>query len=132
MARRMTLEGAVVHGVAEIMPYSNGLKRNIVQCLEDFNIPLYLSTTVIKTIGRNRLEKIVLAKVDENLKPIAGSEWEVECDCLLLSVGLIPELRLFDDLPIIQDPATKSARVNESYETNLPRLLCLRQRFACA
>ena len=120
MARRMTLEGAVVHGVAEIMPYSNGLKRNIVQCLEDFNIPLYLSTTVVKTIGRNRLEKIVLAKVDENLKPIAGSEWEVECDCLLLSVGLIPELRLFDDLPIIQDPATKSARVNESYETNLP------------
>lgn len=120
MARRMTLEGAVVHGVAEIMPYSNGLKRNIVQCLNDFDIPLYLSTTVVKTIGKNRLEKIVLAKVDEQLKPIPGTEWEEEVDCLLLSVGLIPELRLLDDLPIERDPSTKSVKVNESYETNLP------------
>lgn len=120
MARRMTLEGAVVHGVAEIMPYSNGLKRNIVQCLNDFDIPLYLSTTVVKTIGKQRLEKIVLAKVDEHLKPIPGTEWEVEVDCLLLSIGLIPELRLLDDLPIKRDPSTKSVCVNESYETNLP------------
>lgn len=120
MARRMTLEGAKVHGVAEIMPYSNGLKRNIVQCLEDFDIPLYLRTTVVKTIGKKRLEKIVLAKVDDKLHVIEGSEWEVACDCLLLSVGLIPDLRLFDDLPIQRDPSTKSARVNESYETNLP------------
>lgn len=120
MARRMTLEGAVVHGVAEIMPYSNGLKRNIVQCLNDFDIPLYLSTTVVRTIGKNRLEKIVLAKVDEQLKPIPNTEWEVEVDCLLLSVGLIPEIRLLDDLPLKRDPSTKSVKVNESYETNLP------------
>lgn len=120
MARRMTLEGAQVVGVAELMPYSNGLSRNIVQCLEDFNIPLYLSTTVTKIIGHSRLERIELCKVDENLKPIPESAWSVDVDTLLLSVGLIPEVTLFDSLPIQRDPKTKSVRVNESLEMSLP------------
>lgn len=119
MARRMTLEGAQVLGVAELMPYSNGLSRNIVQCLEDFDIPLYLSTTVTKIIGSSRLEKIQLSKVDENLKPIAGSEWEEEVDCLLLSIGLIPEITLFDKLNVEKDPRTKSVVVNECNEMTI-------------
>lgn len=120
MARRMTLEGATVLGVAELMPYSNGLSRNIVQCLEDFDIPLYLSTTVTKIMGKQRIEKIQLSKVDENLKPIVGSEWEVEVDCLLLSVGLIPEVTLLESLPIEMDRRTKSVVVNECNELTLP------------
>lgn len=120
MARRMALEGATVLGVAELMPYSNGLSRNIVQCLEDFDIPLYLSTTVTKIIGKPRIEKIELSKVDENLKPICGSEWEVDVDCLLLSVGLIPEITLLDHLPIEKDLRTKSVVVNECNEMTLP------------
>ena len=91
MARRLTLEGAKVLAVAEIMPFSGGLTRNIVQCLEDYDIPLYLNHTVIDIIGKERLEKVVIAKVDENRRPIAGTEMEYECDTLLLSVGLIPE-----------------------------------------
>lgn len=120
MARRMTLEGATVLGVAELMPYSNGLSRNIVQCLEDYDIPLYLSTTVTKIIGKPRIERIQLSKVDQNLKPIPGSEWEVEVDCLLLSVGLIPEITLLDHLPIEKDPHTKSVVVNECNEMSIP------------
>ena len=94
MARRMTLEGAKVHAVAEVLPYSGGLKRNIVQCLEDFDIPLYLSTTVVDIHGRERLEAVTLAQVDENRKPIPGTERRIPCDTLLLSVGLLPENEL--------------------------------------
>ncbi len=120
MARRMVLEGAIVHGVAEIMPYSNGLKRNLVQCLEDFDIPLYLNTTIVQTIGKERLEKIRLAKVDEQLTPISGTEWEIEVDTLLLAVGLVPELSLFDNLPIERDLKNGYVLVNEAYETSIP------------
>jgi len=91
MARRLTLEGAKVLAVAELMPFSGGLMRNIVQCLEDYDIPLYLSHTVVDIIGKDRVEKIIIAKVDENKKAIPGTEIEYECDTLLLSVGLIPE-----------------------------------------
>ena len=91
MARRMTLEGAKVEAVVELMPYSNGLNRNIVQCLNDYNIPLYLSHTVVNVQGNGRLEKVTIAKVDENRKPIEGTEKEFDVDTLLLSVGLIPE-----------------------------------------
>ena len=94
MARRMTLEGAKVHAVAEVMPYSGGLKRNIVQCLEDFGIPLYLSTTVVDIHGRERLEGVTLAQVDGNRRPIPGTERDIPCDTLLLSVGLLPENEL--------------------------------------
>ncbi|MGN1343947.1 MAG: NAD(P)/FAD-dependent oxidoreductase [Traorella sp.] len=120
MARRMVLEGASVIGVAEIMPYSNGLTRNIVQCLEDFDIPLYLSTTVTKIIGQNKIEKIELSKVDENLKPIVGSEWYVDVDCLLLSVGLLPEISLLDKLNVDRDSKTKSVKINECNEMSIP------------
>lgn len=119
MARRMTLEGAQVLGVAEIMPYSNGLSRNIVQCLEDYDIPLYLSTTVTRIIGSPRLEAIELSRVDENLKPIKGSEWLLDVDCLLLSVGLVPEVTLLNKLGVEKDPRTKSVVVNESGEMSL-------------
>ena len=94
MARRMTLEGAKVKGVIELMPYSNGLNRNIVQCLNDYNIPLYLSHTVTDIIGRDRLEKVIIAKVDKKGKIIKGTEIEFDVDTLLLSVGLIPENEL--------------------------------------
>ena len=91
MARRMSLEGAKVEGVVELMPYSNGLNRNIVQCLNDYDIPLYLSHTVIDIVGKERLQKVVIAEVDKNRRPIKGTEKEFEVDTLLLSVGLIPE-----------------------------------------
>lgn len=120
MARRMTLEGAKVLGVAELMPYSNGLMRNIVQCLEDFDIPLYLSHTVIDVQGKEHVEKITIAKVDENKKPIAGSEKEFEVDTLLLAVGLIPETSLAQEAGIQIDPKTKGAIVNERFETSIP------------
>lgn len=119
MARRMTLEGAKVLGVAEIQPYSNGLSRNIVQCLDDFNIPLYLSTTVTKIMGDKRIEKIELSQVDEHFQVIEGSQREVEVDCLLLSVGLIPEITLYSHLPLEKDPKTRSLIVNECNETTL-------------
>ena len=99
MARRMTLEGAKVHAVAEVMPYSGGLKRNIVQCLEDFDIPLYLSTTVVDIHGQERLEGVTLARVDENRRPIPGTERDIPCDTLLLSVGLLPENELSPSRP---------------------------------
>lgn len=125
MARRMTLEGAKVLGVAEIMPYSNGLNRNIVQCLNDFNIPLYLSHTVKKIIGKNRLEKIIISKVDENFNYIEGTDMEIACDTLLLSVGLIPSNPLLEKLNVKMHPRTKGPIVNECYQTSLPNV------FAC-
>lgn len=125
MARRMTLEGADVVGVAEIMPYSNGLARNIKQCLDDFDIPLYLSCTVSRTIGKNTLEAIELVDVDSNLKSIHGTERIVEVDCLLLSVGLIPEDTLLEDIEVKFDPRTKAVSVNEQYMTSVPGV------FAC-
>lgn len=91
MARRMTLEGAEVQAVVELMPFSGGLARNIAQCLNDYNIPLYLSHTVVDIKGKERVEGVTIAKVDENRRPIPGTEIEYECDTLLLSVGLIPE-----------------------------------------
>ncbi len=125
MARRMTLEGAKVIGVAELQPYSNGLARNIKQCLEDFDIPLYLSHTVEAVHGRDRLEYITLIEVDEKLKKIEGSEKRIDCDCLLLSVGLIPENTLIEDMGVKLDPRTKGAIVDDRYMTSLDGI------FAC-
>lgn len=124
MARRMKLEGAQVLGVAEIMPYSNGLTRNIVQCLNDFDIPLYLSHTVTNIVSdeKNRLSKIEVTKVDENFKAIAGSEMTFDVDTLLLSIGLIPDITILDDLDLEIDPKTKSVKVNQAYETSLEGL----------
>lgn len=119
MARRMTLEGAKVKAVAELMPYSGGLKRNIVQCLDDFGIPLKLSTTVVAIGGRERVESVTLAAVDENRKPIAGTEETIPCDTLLLSVGLIPENELSDSLGVRMSSAAKGPLVNEQMETDL-------------
>lgn len=118
MARRMTLEGAKVLRVCELMPYSGGLARNIAQCLDDFDIPLYLSHTVTEIRGRDRLEGVVVSKVDENRRPIAGSEEYVECDTLLLSVGLIPENELTREAEIAIDPVTGGAVVNQMRETS--------------
>lgn len=118
MARRMTLEGAKVKLVAELMPYSGGLKRNIVQCLDDFGIPLKLSHTVVDIRGKERVEAVVVAQVDENSRPIPGTEEEIPCDTLLLSCGLIPENELSDGLGVEMNPATSGPRVNESLETD--------------
>lgn len=125
MARRMTLEGAKVLGVAEIMPYSNGLERNIKQCLEDFNIPLYLSHTVTSCIGTSKLEKIIIQQVDNNLNPIPNTEKTFDVDTLLLSVGLIPETSLLTPLNISLDNKTKGAIINHQYMTNIDGI------FAC-
>lgn len=119
MARRMTLEGAKVKAVAEIMPKSGGLQRNIVQCLEDFRIPLILSHTVIDIRGRERLEGVTLAQVDKDLKPVAGTEEHYTCDTLLLSVGLIPENELTEALGARLNQATKGPAVNEALETSV-------------
>lgn len=118
MARRLTLEGAKVVLVAEIMPYSNGLKRNIAQCLDDYNIPLYLSTTVKEVRGKNRVDSIVISKVDENMNYISGSEQIIQCDTLILSVGLLPNVALMKPLSIPFSKA-KGPLVNSMYETNL-------------
>lgn len=120
MARRLTLEGAEVLAVAEIMSFSGGLTRNIVQCLEDYNIPLYLNHTVIDIIGKERLEKVIISKVDENKKPIPGTEIEYECDTLLLSIGLIPENDISKATGIDIDKRTNGPIVNELMETNIP------------
>ena len=117
MARRMVLEGAEVLGVAEIMPYSSGLPRNLQQCLYDFHIPLYLSHTVTKVFGKKRLEKIEVMEVDENRMPIAGSEQYYDVDTLLLSTGLIPENSLGEQAGISLDPSIKGPYVDESYMT---------------
>ena len=117
MARRMTLEGAKVKAVCELMPYSGGLTRNIVQCLEDFGIPLRLSCTVVKTHGKERLEGVTVANVDENLKPIPGTEEYIPCDTLMLSVGLIPENELSKNAGIELDRITNGPSVDEYRET---------------
>lgn len=118
MARRMSLEGARVHCVLELMPYSGGLKRNIVQCLEDYSIPLHLSHTVIDVKGKERVTSIVAAQVDENLQPIPGTEKEYKCDTLLLSVGLIPENEVSLSAGIEISPITNGPVVDEAMETS--------------
>lgn len=118
MARRMTLEGAKVKLVAEIMPYSGGLKRNIVQCLDDYGIPLKLNHTVIDIKGKERVESVTVAKVDENRRPIPGTEEEIACDTLLLSCGLIPENELSKEAGVFLNPVTSGPAVNESLETS--------------
>lgn len=125
MARRMTLEGANVKVVSEIMPYSGGLKRNIVQCLDDYNIPLKLSHTVIEIKGKERVEGVTLAQVDKKGKPIIGTEQEYTCDTLLLSVGLIPENELSNSIGIAMNDVTKGALVSNHFETNISGI------FAC-
>ncbi len=125
MARRMTLEGARVKVVAELMPYSGGLKRNIVQCLDDFDIPLKLEHTVVDIDGRDRVKGVTLAQVDENKNPIPGTEEYISCDTLLLSCGLIPENELTAELGAAMNPVTGGPLVNESLETNIPSV------FAC-
>ena len=125
MARRMTLEGANVKAVCELMPYSGGLKRNIVQCLDDFDIPLLLSHTVIDIKGKERVTSVVIAEVDDHSKPIPGTEQEIACDTLLLSCGLIPENELSREAGVAINPATNGPVVNESFETSIPGV------FAC-
>ena len=117
MARRMTLEGAKVHAVCEIMPYSSGLKRNIAQCLDDFDIPLYLNHTITKIEGDKRVTGVVISKVDENKKPIAGTEMHFDCDTVLFSIGLIPENELTKDAEIALSPRTRGAVVYQNRET---------------
>lgn len=119
MARRMTLEGAEVKVVAELMPYSGGLKRNIVQCLDDYGIPLKLSHTVVDIKGKERVEGVTLAEVDEQNRPISGTEEFYECDTLLLSVGLIPENELSGQMGVELSRVTSGPIVNESLETNM-------------
>lgn len=119
MARRMTLEGAKVEVVAEIMPYSGGLKRNIVQCLDDYGIPLKLSHTVVDIEGKERVEAVTIAKVGEDRKPIPGTEIRYECDTLLLSCGLLPENELSRSAGVSIDPVTQGPIVNDSLETSV-------------
>ena len=125
MARRMTLEGAKVLACVEVMPYSGGLNRNIVQCLHDYDIPLYLSHTVTDIRGKDRVEQVVVSEVDANRNPIPGTEMVFDCDTLLLSVGLIPENELTRQAGINIDPRTNGAVVYENMETSLPGV------FAC-
>lgn len=125
MARRMVLEGAEVLGVAEIMPYSNGLNRNIVQCLEDYNIPLYLHHTVKKIIGKDKIEKVIISPVDDNLNFIEGKDLEFEVDTLLLSVGLLPSNPLLLEIGVKMHPKTKGPIVDANYQTSVPGI------FAC-
>ena len=120
MARRMTLQGAKVLACVELMPYSSGLNRNIVQCLQDYGIPLYLSHTVIDIHGRERLTGVTVAKVDENRRPIPGTEMEFDCDTLLLSVGLIPENELSAGAGVDLSPVTSGAVVSDTLETSVP------------
>lgn len=125
MARRMTLEGAKVHAVAEVMPYSGGLKRNIVQCLDDFDIPLLLSTTVVDIQGEGHIESVTLAQVDQRRKPIPGTEKIIPCDTLLLSVGLLPENELSLSAGVALDGVTGGPVVGDDLSTSLPGV------FAC-
>lgn len=125
MARRMTLEGAHVNVVAELMPYSGGLKRNIVQCLDDYGIPLKLSHTVVKIHGKKRVEGVTLAQVDAQAKPIPGTEEFYPCDTLLLSVGLLPENELSRQAEVPLSPVTNGPIVDENLETEVPGI------FAC-
>lgn len=125
MARRCTLEGISVEGVYELMPYANGLRRNVKNCLDDFGIPLHLSTTVTRVIGHDRVEAVEVSQVDEHLAPIPGTERIVPCDTLLLSVGLIPENELSVAAGVELDPRTRGAVVNQSLQTGVPGI------FAC-
>lgn len=125
MARRCTLEGISVEGVYELMPYANGLRRNVKNCLDDFGIPLHLSTTVTRVIGHDRVEAVEVSQVDEHLAPIAGTERIVPCDTLLLSVGLIPENELSVGAGVELDPRTRGAVVDQSLQTGVPGI------FAC-
>ena len=125
MARRMTLEGAKVKVVCEVMPYSGGLQRNIVQCLEDFDIPLRLSCTVIKVHGRDRVEGVTIANVDDHMLPIPGTEEYIPCDTVLLSVGLIPENELSKQIDLDMDMITRGPKVDEMRMTSQPGV------FAC-
>lgn len=125
MARRMSYEGAKVEAVCEVMPYSGGLTRNIVQCLEDFDIPLYLSTTVVQIHGKERLEGVTIAQVDDKRRPIEETKRYIPCDTLLLSVGLIPENELTRAAGIPIDPVTNGAIVDENCQTKVPGI------FAC-
>lgn len=125
MARRMVLEGAQVEAVLEVMPYSGGLKRNIVQCLDDFDIPLRLSHTVVNVLGKKRLEGVVVAQVDEQRKPIPSTFETIECDTLLLSVGLIPENELSKQAGVALNPVTNGPYVTQAMETCAPGI------FAC-
>lgn len=125
MARRCTLEGISVEGVYELMPYANGLRRNVKNCLDDFGIPLHLSTTVTRVIGHDRVEAVEVSQVDEHLAPIPGTERVVPCDTLLLSVGLIPENELSVDAGVELDPRTRGAVVDQSLQTGVPGI------FAC-
>lgn len=125
MARRMRLEGANVHAVVEIMPYSGGLKRNIVQCLDDFDIPLKLGHTITNIEGKERVKKVTIAKVDENRRPIRGTEETIECDTLLLSCGLIPENELSEKAGIQMHDITHGPLVDESLQTSVEGI------FAC-
>lgn len=125
MARRCTLEGISVEGVYELMPYANGLRRNVKNCLDDFGIPLHLSTTVTRVIGHDRVEAVEVSQVDEHLTPIPGTERIVPCDTLLLSVGLIPENELSVAAGVELDPRTRGAVVDQSLQTGVPGI------FAC-
>lgn len=125
MARRCALEGISVEGVYELMPYANGLRRNVKNCLDDFGIPLHLSTTVTRVIGHDRVEAVEVSKVDEHLAPIPGTERVVPCDTLLLSVGLIPENELSVAAGVELDPRTRGAVVDQSLQTGVPGI------FAC-
>ena len=125
MARRCTLEGISVEGVYELMPYANGLRRNVKNCLDDFGIPLHLSTTVTRVIGHDRVEAVEVSQVDERLAPIPGTERIVPCDTLLLSVGLIPENELSVGAGVELDPHTRGAVVDQSLQTGVPGI------FAC-
>lgn len=125
MARRCTLEGISVEGVYELMPYANGLRRNVKNCLDDFGIPLHLSTTVTRVIGHDRVEAVEVSQVDEHLAPISGTERIVPCDTLLLSVGLIPENELSVAAGVELDPRTRGAVVDQSLQTGVPGI------FAC-
>lgn len=120
MARRMSLEGCKVQAVLEICPFSNGLTRNIVQCLDDYNIPLHLSHTIVKIHGRDRVTGVTVAKVNEKMQPIAGTEFDIECDTLLLSVGLIPENELSRGLALEMHPLTSGPIVDQRRRTSLP------------
>lgn len=125
MARRCTLERIPVEGVYELMPYANGLRRNVKNCLDDFGIPLHLSTTVTRVIGHDRVEAVEVSRVDERLAPIPGTERIVPCDTLLLSVGLIPENELSVAAGVVLDPRTRGAVVDQSLQTGVPGI------FAC-
>jgi thioredoxin reductase len=120
MARRFALEGAKVKAVVEILPYPGGLMRNVMQCLIDFNIPLLLQHTVVKVVGRKRVERVVVAKVDKDLKPIKGTEFEIPCDTLVISAGLRPYIDLLEKLEVVVDPSTGGPVVNEYLETSVP------------